>query len=425
MGQVDLPAIALRALNSGNDREFVAALADQQYPESFGILLDPNLAAAVKAQLTSDGPAHWIQNPLTWNVSEYGASTSLLPAQHLLHLLWQDLGSRLRAKLDSLGRHIALTRHGAVHCFFGRAALSIFVEYRRTSTGVFSLTPIDVRLAPSAVMELVSMLQDATPAIRNAIKRVAHSTDKIVYQCGVICHVHRQLEVDVFGPSIDTVVLAGLLAEWLTAFDSKLRALEIGTGSGLLSAVIAASDKVLALTTIDVNQVAATCALKNLTLNGISLTAMHQIIRVRAESFSTKELLGPFDLVVCNPPYIPDAPVECNPANKEYSRAVGGLELCLDILNNLHLLIGDEGVLLLMVSSISEEEVIAGIPFEYYATRALPGSGRRVPLDVEVVWENPTWREKLVFARRIEEDENGDLWHELRPLWITKRQGSS
>jgi tRNA1(Val) A37 N6-methylase TrmN6 len=415
--------VAHDALGTADFTAFDQALANLVLPDSFGVFADPDLVRALAKDLGDADTTKWITRPITWDATLYDARVKLSTADNLIHLLWQDLSQRLARKLDAVARRASLAAHGAVLCFFARAQFSIIVEYTRSGGGAVSLRPLAALPEPNGVLELTNIFDGVTAQTRNAIKNAALSVDKLVYQRGCIIHVDRQRE-DVFGPTIDTILLGELLAEWLDLQGAtrKISALEVGPGSGLLSAILASSDHVTDLTAIDLNGAAVTCTLKNLHINGATLDAMHQLIRVRAERFQANQFTDSFDIVVCNPPYIPCEPKSTGSSMKEYGRAVGGLELCKDILASLPTLLSPGGLLLLMASSLSDDEARAAIPAGFSAIAALDEDGRRVPLDVDVVWQNAEWRAQLAADGRIEEDANGVLWHRLRPLWIRRTE---
>lgn len=419
----ELPKLALKALATSDFKVFGDTLATQGLPDSFGVLADSDLASHIAEKLSEKDPTKWITREITWNTELYDPHVTLSPEDQLLHLLWQDLSTRLIRKLDAVARRTLLANRGAILCFFGRAHFSIIIEYKRSYAGAMSLRPLAAVYEPNGVFELTNLLDGATAEVGNAIKNVAFSVDKLVFQRGCIIHVDRQKE-DVFGPTIDTVILGELLAEWLEASspDRKISTLEIGPGNGLLSAILASSDRVSELIAVDLNMAAVTCTLKNLHINDANLDAKHQQVRVRAERFEANQFTSPFDFVICNPPYIPGAPDSASPSMREYGRAVGGLGLCIEVLKSLPMLLSSDGVLLLMASSLSDDEVIESVPEEFEIVAALGSDGRRVPLDVDVVWQRPDWRDWLLANQKIEQDDNGKLWHRLRPLWIKHRQ---
>jgi tRNA1(Val) A37 N6-methylase TrmN6 len=422
----NLAELALKAVVSSEFDEFDLALQSPILTRSFGILSDSELARTIASQMGSADPTNWVIRPLTWNAELYSPSAQLKPAERLLHLLWQDLHAKLVRKLESVNRRTNLAPKGMILCFFGRADFCIVVEYRKSSRGAISLRPLAVRHQPTGLFELSSLFGGANAEVRNDIKNVALSVDKLVFQRDAIIHVDRQKE-DVFGPTIDTVLLAELIAEWLDEqpLNSKITALEIGSGSGLLTTVLALSDHVRDLTTIDLNPSAAFCTLKNLQVNELTLDAIHQVIRVRAERYAADQFPAPFDFIACNPPYIPHAPTTGSLSQKEYERAVGGVELCVEILGNLPKLLAPHGRLLLMTSSLSNKEIVSAIPAGFEWFPALSSSGRRVPLEVDAVWRMPIWRGQLLEDGRIEQDSEGSLWHQLHPLWIKHCDGRS
>jgi release factor glutamine methyltransferase len=415
--------VAHDALTTSDFTAFDQALANQVLPDSFGVFADIDLVQSLAKQFGDSDTTKWITRPLAWDATLYDPRVTLSTADNLIHLLWQDLSQRLARKLDAVARRTSLAARGAVLCFFARAQFSIIVEYTRSGGGAVSLRPLAALPEPNGVLELTNIFDGVTAQTRNAIKNAALSVDKLVYQRGCIIHVDRQRE-DVFGPTIDTIILGELLAEWLDSLkaDRKISALEVGPGSGLLSAILSSSDHVAELTAVDLNGAAVTCTLKNLHINGAALDAKHQLVRVRAERFQTEQFTESFDIIVCNPPYIPCEPSSTGLSMKEYGRAVGGLDLCKQILRSLPTLLSQGGVLLLMASSLSEDEVHAEIPRGFSAETALSNDGRRVPLDVDVVWQNAEWRKQLMSDGRIEEDANGVLWHRLRPLWIRRTE---
>jgi methylase of polypeptide subunit release factors len=417
----ELEALAHQAVTSSDFKKFHDAISLQELPKSFGVLNDAELVQAIKTIL-GDDPTKWVLRQSTWDVNAYNPLAAFSSAETLLHLLWQDLRSRLARKLDAVSRRSTISREGAILCFFGLATFGIVVRFTR-SGGAMDLRPLVAKQDPSGVFELTSLLEDASPQLRSEIKRVAFSTDKLVYQRGVLIHVNRQSEWEVFGPTIDTIILAELLADRIETLEPthKITVLEIGPGSGHLSAVLAKSDRVSELTAVDLNPAATFCTIKNLQINDVILDGKHQAIRVRSEAFSSKQLSPPYDLIVCNPPYIPKAPDPSDHSLSERGRAVTGIELCTDILGQLPSLLSDGGLALVMMSSVSDREVLGCIPQGFEAIIALPGEGRRVPLDVDDVWDSPEWRDQLLREGRIEEDAKHGLWHRLRPVWIKRK----
>lgn len=414
-----LVAGAESSLRGGGIEEFDRALASQLLPDGLSVLLIPDLRSDIAGALPGQ-ISEWITRPRTWDVSVYDAHTVLSPAETILHRLWEDLAGRLNRKMEAAFRSVALGSTGAIVCFFSGAALSVVVGYQRSAGGALSLEPVAALEGPRGVFDLSHLFSGASPEQRNALKAAAQSADKLVFQRGVLVHVHRQRD-DVFGPTIDTVLLAEILARWLEDQDQEqdrdIVALEVGPGNGLLSCLLATAPHVTRLYAIELNPAAVVCTLRNLQINSITLDAVHPRVAVRAERFDEGEISGVIDVIVCNPPYIPDPPLD----GTGYGLAVGGFSLCTELLEGLDSLLSPNGRLLLMSSSVSHAEVLACVPQGFRVVPCLDGKGLRVPLDVDTVWKNKDWRKHLVAEERIEADPEGNLWHYLQPLWISRQ----
>lgn len=407
-------------------RDFEAALARQNLPDTFRVLLYDSVSQLLGQQL-GGGVVNWIMRESTWDTRSYNPRkvAAFTTGEKLMHLLWHDLETRLTLKLSSLFQKITSPSQGAVLCFFGGAALNVIVRYRRAAGGAVSLQPITAVENPHGVFELPGLFAAASPEQRSSLKAAALSVDKLLFQRGVLIHVDRQRE-DVFGPTIDTVLLAEILGERLEALpqDVHMLALEIGPGNGLLCSILGISRKVDALYAIDLNPSAATCTLKNLGVNDIEIGAMTPALCVRAERFRPSEIAQPVDLIVCNPPYIPEPTGKDPVGHNGHHLAVSGLELCKDLLSSLDSILTPRGELLLMTSSLSSAAVQSLIPDGFMIRPAYADQGYRVPLDVDAVWQSPTWRDQLLQTGLIEADMESNLWHYLRPVWVF-RQGKS
>lgn len=411
---------ALEAVRTGSFESFAMALQGESLATSFGILMSREISEMLTRDLSTDDVAKWVLRRPTWDGTYYLAGRDLRPGEELLHLLWQDLERRLVGKLRAAFQTVPMSSRGAVLCFFGPAAMSAIVAYERRGDAV-SLRPIAAQQSPAGVFELPHLLTGATPAQRNAIKAAALSVDKLVFQRGVLGHVNRHGE-EVCGPTIDTIILAELLAEWLDCRGeaAEVTALEVGPGSGLLSTILGAAENVRRIVAVDLNPAAAVCTLKNLAINGLRLDAKRPRISIRAEHFVPGELADDMDLIVCNPPYIPDPPPAGSGDLGGYHRSVAGLELNAALLGALDQLLSPDGQALLMTSSVSVAQVMEAVPEGFHASPVLPGRGRRVPLDVDVVWERDDWQALLVSNGLIEADADGNLWHYLQPFWISR-----
>ena len=97
---------------------------------------------------------------------------------------------------------------------------------------------------------------------------------------------------EVYGPGEDTFLMLRAVK------DEEGRALEIGTGSGIVGVYLAVRGSDVVVT--DVNPHALRLASANARQNGVTIEA------VRADIF--EGICGRFDTIVFNPPYLPTAP---------------------------------------------------------------------------------------------------------------------
>lgn len=95
-------------------------------------------------------------------------------------------------------------------------------------------------------------------------------------------------KTSVYEPSEDSYLLAGAA---LSEIKDKERILEVGCGSGIISAVIKANTKA-AITGIDINPYAAACTKEN----GVDVIIGDLLSCVK----------GKFDIIIFNPPYLPE-----------------------------------------------------------------------------------------------------------------------
>ncbi|MGB6221208.1 peptide chain release factor N(5)-glutamine methyltransferase [Haloferula sp.] len=94
------------------------------------------------------------------------------------------------------------------------------------------------------------------------------------------------------------------LAEWLTknvTLPASARILDMGCGSGVLGLSLAADFPEADVTLVDVSPEALALARENAELTGITVTM------VQSDLFSDLPEAPPFDLIVANLPYVPDA----------------------------------------------------------------------------------------------------------------------
>ncbi len=149
---------------------------------------------------------------------------------------------------------------------------------------------------------------------------------------------------DVYEPAEDSF----LLADSALIFAHKgMKILEIGTGTGFVSAVIQANLEVDLLAT-DINPHAVKCACDN----GVST--------IRADMFSAFKPAQRFDMIIFNPPYLPTLEEDKVPGwlNYAFDGGADGTDSFCRFLENVSLYLCPAGIVLLLVSSLTGIEKI-------------------------------------------------------------------
>jgi SAM-dependent methyltransferase len=219
----------------------------------------------------------------------------------------------------------------------------------------------------------------------------------------------------VWTANIDTLFFARTLRHHL---DDVRTFAEIGCGSGFLTkyALMRAPGLEHAVAS-DISLAAIRCTFA--TLTEVSHQATVSLVCPQADDpgFSVG---GPFDLVICNPPYIP-RPAERNDNPYE------GLGLIARFAEHGQELLAHDGVLLLNISTLAGER-----PLDWFADHGwhLDVLDRmRVPLKVNAVTSGVTpearaWYEYLSARGTIlpEEERGYRLWHELRMYACRRRR---
>lgn len=152
---------------------------------------------------------------------------------------------------------------------------------------------------------------------------------------------------DVLIPRVDTEVLAKAAIERLVGLET-CRVLDLCTGSGCVGLAIAYNVPNAKVTLVDNSENALKVAQKN--AHALSLTVNCILADVLTPP---KPQLGRFDLIVCNPPYIPTGDIEkLDNSVKNYEPAAAldggddGLDFYRAIVKNWRVLLKDDGHLM-------------------------------------------------------------------------------
>ena len=111
---------------------------------------------------------------------------------------------------------------------------------------------------------------------------------------------------DVLIPRMDSEVLVDAAKEVLTGHKMDARVLDLCCGSGCLTCAIAHEMPATRFLSVDISTSALEICRKNVALNRLN----SRVICMQADALTAPPLgLGQFDLIVCNPPYIPTAEI--------------------------------------------------------------------------------------------------------------------
>jgi len=205
----------------------------------------------------------------------------------------------------------------------------------------------------------------------------------------------------VWGPSIDTLLFAKAL-EKVYLKGSKTAA-EIGTGSGYLSKyLLHHSPQLESLAVIDINSDATLCA----------KDCINDPRAIFHTGDGMKFLNGKgFDLVMCNPPYIPrPLAVEDNPYE--------GVGLLRDLILEARNYLNPSGKMVTNISSLSNHIIDKAIDESGVKVKLL--EEMEVPLKVFNVLNNKKWRDYLIENKGLKKErkEGYDYWHTIQIVEI-------
>lgn len=147
----------------------------------------------------------------------------------------------------------------------------------------------------------------------------------------------------VYEPAEDSFLLADAA---LKEAKPGMRILEIGTGSGFVSAVLLANLKEIRLVATEINPHASRCA----KMNGVEV--------IRTDLFRGIKSINPetlFDLILFNPPYLPTSEEEKVPGwlNYAFDGGISGRDTLERFLDEVRDYLKPGGEILVLISSIT------------------------------------------------------------------------
>ncbi len=152
----------------------------------------------------------------------------------------------------------------------------------------------------------------------------------------------------VYEPAEDSFLLADAA---LKEAKPGMRILEVGTGSGFVSAVLLANLKDISLLATEINPHAARCA----KANGVEVIRTDLFRGIKPEKPENR-----FDLILFNPPYLPTSKEEKVPGwlNYAFDGGISGRETLDRFLDEVRDYLKPGGKILVLISSITGLEAV-------------------------------------------------------------------
>jgi release factor glutamine methyltransferase len=152
----------------------------------------------------------------------------------------------------------------------------------------------------------------------------------------------------VYEPAEDSFLLANAA---LKESEPGIRVLEVGTGSGFVSAVLLTSVKDIRLLATEINPHAACCAKGN----GVEVLRTDLFRGIKSQKPEKR-----FDLILFNPPYLPTAREEKVPGwlNYAFDGGTSGRETLDRFLDEVRDYLRPGGKILVLISSITGLEAV-------------------------------------------------------------------
>lgn len=208
---------------------------------------------------------------------------------------------------------------------------------------------------------------------------------------------------NVWCPSIDTILYASALIEVLKMKRAFGRVAEIGCGSGFLSKLcLKKKINLKSLIVNDLNRFAVKCAMDNIVDDRALFTCGDGLRKISGQKF---------DLLICNPPYVPrKGSIDDNPYE--------GISLLNHLLHYGQDYLNRGGILVTTISSLCEDLVLTDWPkMKMRTLREM-----RVPLKINNLYNNQEWKDFLLKERGLEySPERGyNYWQIIKIVMLEK-----
>ena len=234
------------------------------------------------------------------------------------------------------------------------------------------------------------------PALRDTVFALFGSSEKTIEYDGTALEFDQQKYKGVWGPSIDTLLFCRAFTN--SDLSEARTGIEVGSGSGFISKYILDNLSGLeSMTLIDFNRYAMDCAHDNIKDKRAKFFAGNAIEFMEGKKY---------DLIVCNPPYIPrPKSIDDNPYE--------GIGLLCYLVTHPKELLTENGKLIINISSLCQKLVL-GEMVKDCNVNSKELDNMEVPLKVYNVLNNEVWMNYLLGKGLKKERREGyDYWQRL------------
>ncbi len=233
-----------------------------------------------------------------------------------------------------------------------------------------------------------------SPSLRDTLFSLFSAKPRTVEYNGVSV-IDRGKYPSVWSPSIDTLVFAKYADKLFSSTKIK-KAVEIGTGSGFLSKYLLYKNKFVESVLVnDINPDAIRFAMENINDKRALFYAGNGVEKIKDEKY---------DLIICNPPYIPrPKSIDDNPYE--------GIGLLYYLIHNGQNYLNNKGIFITNISSLCWKIVLKDKP----AMKLKILGSLEVPLKVNNVMNNKEWLSYLLKNKLLMKKHKAgyDYWQKI------------
>jgi len=210
--------------------------------------------------------------------------------------------------------------------------------------------------------------------------------------------------VNVWCPSIDTLLFAKALKKIKPKLSKFKTGIEIGCGSGFLSKYVLEKNKNFKNFIVnDISKYAIKSAKDNINSKSASFYIGDGINKIKGKKF---------DLMICNPPYVPrPGSIGDNPYE--------GINLLKYFLQEGQKHLNPGGIIITNISSLCEDMVLETLP----TMKMTVLEKMTVPLKVNNIMNNKVWLNYLLKQRHLQKKHKGgyDYWQGLKIVMLENK----